>query len=71
MVLYVKIIKKLKRKGEEKNMHLNVGINKLKKKKIWVIKDIYHSIKLEGVRSLFKKTRLKMSFKNVNWKTRS
>ena len=66
MVLYVKIIKKLKKRGErEKNyLYLYMGINKLKK--LGVIKHIYDLIKLEGVRSLFKKTRFKMSFKNVN-----
>ena len=49
---------------EKKNIHLYMGINELKK--IRVIKRIYHLIKLKGVRSLFKKTRFKMSFKNVN-----
>ena len=39
-------------------------INKLKK--LGVIKHIYDLIKLKGVRSLFKKIRFKMSFKNVN-----
>ena len=59
MVLYVKIIKKLKKKGgkRKKNMYLYMGINKLKK--FSVIKHIYHLIKLKGVRSLFKKYVLK------------
>ena len=65
MVLYVKIIKKLKKRGErEKKKNLYMGINKLKK--LGVIKHIYDLIKLKGVRSLFKKIRFKMSFKNVN-----
>ena len=41
-----------------------MGINKLKK--LGVIKHINDLIKLKGVRSLFKKIRFKMSFKNVN-----
>ena len=41
-----------------------MGINKLKK--LGVIKNIYDLIKLKGVRSLFKRIRFKMSFKNVN-----
>ena len=65
MVLYVKIIKEHKKKEREKKIiYLYIGINKLKK--FGVIKDIYHLIKLKGVRSLFKRIRFKMSFKNVN-----
>ena len=41
-----------------------MGINKLKK--LGVIKYIYDLIKLKGVRSLFKRIRFKMYFKNVN-----
>ena len=64
MVLYVKIIKKLKKRGKTKKIiYLYIRINKLKK--FWVIKHIYHLIKLKGFRSLFKKIRFKMSFKNV------
>ena len=64
MVLYVKIIKKLKKRGEREKKKLYMGINKLKK--LGVITHIYDLIKLKGVRSLFKKIRFKMSFKNVN-----
>ena len=64
MVLYVKIIKKLKKKGGKRKKNLYMGINKLKK--LGVIKHIYDLIKLKGVRSLFKKIRFKMSFKTVN-----
>ena len=64
MVLYVKIIKKLKKRGEREKKNLYMGINKLKK--LGVIKHIYDLIKLKGVRSLFKKIRFKMPFKNVN-----
>ena len=64
-VLYVKIIKKLKKRvKEKKNIYLYMGINKLKK--LGVIKYIYDLIKLKGVRSLFKRIRFKMSFKTVN-----
>ena len=65
MVLYVKIIKELK-KGKRKKIYIfiYIGINKLKK--FGVIKHIYHLIKLKGVRSLFKRIRFKMSSKNVN-----
>ena len=66
MVLYVKIIKKLKKKGgkRKKYIYLYMGINKVKK--LGVIKHIYDLIKLKGVRSLFKRIRFKMSFKTVN-----
>ena len=64
MVLCVKIIKELKKRKEKKIIYLHIGINKLKK--FGVIKHIYHLIKLKGVRSLFKRKRFKMSFKNVN-----
>ena len=65
-VLYVKIIKKLKKRVKEKKkyIYLYMGINKLKK--LGVIKYIYDLIKLKGVRSLFKRIRFKMSFKTVN-----
>ena len=71
MVLYVQIIKKAKKEGgkRKKYIHLYIGINKLKK--FGVIKHIYHLIKLKGVRSLFKRIRFKMYFKNFNGRTRS
>ena len=58
--------KKLKKKGAKRKIyiHLYIGISKLKK--FGVIKHIYHLIKLKGVRSLFKRIRFKMSFKNFN-----
>ena len=58
--------KKAKKKGGKRKIYiyLYMGINKLKK--LGVIKHIYDLIKLKGVRSLFKKIRFKMSFKNVN-----
>ena len=47
MVLYVKIIKKLKKKGG-KEKKISISIYK-------VIKHIYHLMKLQGVMSFFKK----------------
>ena len=47
MVLYVKIIKKLKKKGG-KEKKISISIYK-------VIKHIYHLMKLKGVMSFFKK----------------
>ena len=68
MVLYVKIIKELKKRGKEKNIYIYIylymGINKLKK--LRVIKQIYDLIKLKGVGSLFQRIRFKVSFKTVN-----
>ena len=64
MVLYVKIIKELKKGKRKKIIYFYIGINKLIK--FGVIKDIYHLIKLKGVRSLFKRIRFKLSFKNFN-----
>ena len=59
MVLYVKIIKKLKKKGgkRKKYIYLYMGINKLKK--FWVIKHIYQLIKLKELEACLKRYVLK------------
>ena len=61
MVLYVKIVKKLKERGKREKIYISIYRNK-HIEKIEVMKHIYHLIKLKGVMSLFKKIRFKMSF---------
>ena len=62
MVLYVKIIKKLKERGKrEKKISISIYRNK-QIENSEVIKHIYHLIKLRRVMNFFKNIRFKMSF---------